>query len=193
MCAVLTSRYQGAFTSHSMSLSKTKASPARLKAKSYGIAHAAVEERERVVRLQPPHRRVHADARAVAEARIVERRQELTFPGVVPVRRRILVDRIVVDRRRADVGVVADEEHDRPIGRAADGVRAVIAHAVARVALDPLDRVHHVIAVGVFELVEPGDADPDRRPLIAAAAALGGAAGARVGRRIAGTTPRQFA
>ena len=48
----------------------------------------------------------------------------------------------------------------------------VVAHAGAGVALDALDRVHHVVAVGVLKLVEAGDSR--RIPLVApAAAALG--------------------
>ena len=67
-------------------------------------------------------------------------------------------------RARADVGVVADQEHDRAVRAAANRVRAVIAHARRRVAVDPLDPIHHVVAVGVLELVEAGHAA--RRGLI---------------------------
>ena len=67
-------------------------------------------------------------------------------------------------RARTDVGVVADQEHDRAVGTAANRVRAVIAHARRRVAVDPLDPIHHVVAVGVLQLVEAGHAT--RRGLI---------------------------
>ena len=121
------------------------------------VAHAAEQQREPLVRLQPPHRRVHANPRAVAKARIVVLREELALLDVVPVRRVRLVHHVVVHRRRADVRVVADEEHDRSVRAAANGVRTVVAHAGTRVALNALDRVHHVVAVGVLELVEARD------------------------------------
>ena len=140
-----------------------------------GIAHAAEEQAVLVVLLQPPDRGVHANARAVAKPRVVELRQELPFLDVVPVRRALLVHALVGRRsgreRRADVGVVADEQHDRTVGRPPDRVRTVIAHPVRRVALDSLDRIHHVVAIRVDELVEAGRAD--HRSLILPAAAAG--------------------
>ena len=49
-------------------------------------------------------------------------------------------------------------------------MRTMVAHAVARVALNALDRVHDVVAVRILELVEARNADG--RTLVAAAATL---------------------
>ena len=87
------------------------------------------------------------------------------------------IDRVVVHRRRAEVGVVADEHHDRSVRPATNRMRAVIAHAVRRVPRDPFDRVHHVVAVRILQLVEAGDAGV-RLP--AASAATATAAGGRL-------------
>src|SRR5687767_7710552 len=120
---------------------------------------------------------MHAGPGTVPEPRIVELRQELPLLDIVPVRRAVLVDRVVVDLAigspRAHVGVVADQEHDRTVGGAADRVRTVIAHPGGVVPLDPLDPIHHVVAVRVFELVEAWNAANRSLILTATAAASG--------------------